>query len=219
MDGARNALAELMTQLENMQFGGLSQGGGMGFPMPGMEELGDMIGRQRGLMDETLQESQRSMPSPGQPGGRNGPPMFGFNQPGQGQPQGQDPAQGPGDNPQSSPDRQGDGEGGMSSGDLRAQQDALRQELGELLEGLRGMGQDVPGALDRALGAMEDAERDLGRGDLRGALDEQKRAIDQMRQGAQSMAQAMLDALGEGEEGRSAQEGQDRDPLGRPQGG
>ena len=134
MDGARNALAELMNQLENMQFGGLSQGGGMGFPMPGMEELGDMIGRQRGLMDETLQESQRSMPSPGQPGGRNGPPRFGFNQPGQGQPQGQDPSQGSGGDPQNTPNTENNGEGGRAPGDLRAQQDALRQELDELLE-------------------------------------------------------------------------------------
>ena len=216
MEGARRILSELMDQLENTQFGGFSNNG-ESFAIPGLEDLGDMIGRQRGLMDRTFRDSEqgqggqsqdRNRPS-SRPGQQGMPGM-----PGQ-QGQGQNPGQAqPGDQAQSPSD---DGRGGRG---LREDQNALEQDLGRLLDDLRGQGVEVPGALDRALRAMEEAGDRLARGDADGALERQNEAVDQLREGAQSMAQAVLDALDQADQANGGnQDNGARDPLGRPQAG
>jgi len=226
MEGARRILAEIMDQLENTQFGGFSNNG-ESFAIPGLEDLGDMIGRQRGLMDRTFRESQqgqggqqqdRNRPSsrpgqgqmPGMPGQQQGQPQNPGGMPGQQQGQSQNPGgMQPGDQAQS-----GGGRG------LREDQDSLQRDLGNLLDDLRNQGIEVPGALDRALRAMEDAGDRLARGDADGALERQNEAVDQLREGAQSMAQAVLDELDRADQanGRNQENGA-RDPLGRPQAG
>ena len=108
-------------------------------------------------------------------------------------------------------------EGGPGLGE---EQNALQQDLGNLLDDLRNQGIDVPGALDRALRAMEEAGERLARGDTDGALNQQNEAVDQLREGAQSMAQAVLDELDRADQAnRGNQEEGSRDPLGRPQAG
>ncbi len=229
MAGAQEIMSQLMDAMENMQFGGLQQGGpGQGnSPMDNaLNGLGDMIGRQRGLMDETFRQGQ-----PQQDGQNNGSGRGDFRNP--------DPYGRPGqqfgqsledllrrdpfgsrnnrnENGQGNPAERGDPQPGLSQ-----DQRGLQQELEQMLGDLENQNVDRPDALNRALQAMEEAARDLAEGDLAGALDNQNQAIDQMRQGAQEMAQALLEQMqtqiGEQQEGR--RDGEERDPLGRAQAG
>ena len=115
-------------------------------------------------------------------------------------------------------------------GDLRKQQQALREQLNKLLEELRKRGLGQPGQqgekemqqLGRAGKAMGDAEGQLGDSNADGAVDSQGRALDALRRGAQSLAQSMQQQQGKGRAPASpAGTGQSRaqqetDPLGRP---
>lgn len=75
-EGAMEALADLMNMLQGLEFA-MPSGSGQGFPMPGdpsmnetLSELGEVINRQRNLMDETFRQGQEGPPnsSEGQPG-------------------------------------------------------------------------------------------------------------------------------------------------------
>jgi uncharacterized protein (TIGR02302 family) len=120
-------------------------------------------------------------------------------------------------------------------GDLRKDQQALRERLDKLLEQLRqrglgnpqqnqnGQGQkgNQPGKLGEAGKAMGEAAGELGQGDAESAVDAQGRALEAMRKGAQGLAQQMQQSgRGPGPNGRPGR-GQQRaqrntDPLGRP---
>jgi uncharacterized protein (TIGR02302 family) len=116
-----------------------------------------------------------------------------------------------------------------SFGDLRRNQENLRQQLEKMLEQLRrqqqggaedgaDQGNEAGEALGRAEQAMRDAEGSLGQGEADGAVEGQGRALQNLRRGAQSMAEAMQ-GLGDafGEPGGPQAEAADRtDPLGRP---
>jgi uncharacterized protein (TIGR02302 family) len=113
-------------------------------------------------------------------------------------------------------------------GELRQDQQALREQLKKLLEDLkkRGLGQNQPGDSDDPLGlagdAMGDAEGALGDGNADSAVDSQGRALEALRRGAQGLAQQMQQQFGlgpgPGQPGRNGQARaqQDTDPLGRP---
>jgi uncharacterized protein (TIGR02302 family) len=114
-------------------------------------------------------------------------------------------------------------------GELRQNQQALREQLQRLLEQLkqRGMGQQGEQGqngmeqLGRAGEAMNEAENQLGDGNSEGAVGSQGRALEALRRGAQGMAQAMQQpgmGPGPGQPGRNgpARAQQDTDPLGRP---
>jgi uncharacterized protein (TIGR02302 family) len=120
-----------------------------------------------------------------------------------------------------------------SFGELRQDQQALREQLNKLLEELRKRGfpqqGDQPGQqggemdqLGRAGEAMGDAQGSLGEGDADGAVDSQGRALEALRRGAQGLAQSMQQQFGNGpgpgQPGRlgRARANQDTDPLGRP---
>lgn len=126
-------------------------------------------------------------------------------------------------------------QGQQNMGELRQNQQALREQLNKLLEQLRqrGMGQQQPGQqgeqgdggmdqLGRAGEAMGDAEGSLGDGNADGAVESQGRALEALRRGAQGMAQAMqqqgMMGEGPGQPGRQGQARaqQETDPLGRP---
>ncbi len=120
-------------------------------------------------------------------------------------------------------------------GDLRKDQQALRERLDKLLEQLRqrglgnpqqnqnGQGQkgNQPGKLGEAGKAMGEAAGELGQGDAESAVDAQGRALEAMRKGAQGLAQQMQQS-GRGPDpngrpGRGQQRAQrNTDPLGRP---
>jgi uncharacterized protein (TIGR02302 family) len=125
-------------------------------------------------------------------------------------------------------------------GELRQDQEALREQLKKLLEELRKRGFPQPGQpnqpgqqgqpgqngemdqLGRAGDAMGDATGQLGEGDADSAVDSQGRALDALRRGAQGMAQSMQQQMGQGPgpgtPGRMGQPraNQETDPLGRP---
>ena len=115
-------------------------------------------------------------------------------------------------------------------GDLRGNQQALRDQLKKLMEELRkrgfGQGQQGQGEMDqfgRAGEAMGEAEGELGEGNADGAVELQGRAIEALRRGAQNLAQSMQQQgmMGPGPNGQPGRLGQGRaqqetDPLGRP---
>jgi uncharacterized protein (TIGR02302 family) len=135
--------------------------------------------------------------------------------------------------------RQGDKNG---FGELRQDQQALRDRLSKLLEEMRKRGLSQPGdpgqsgqepgqgqqpgdQLGQADDAMGEAGGSLGEGNADGAVDSQGRALEAMRKGAQGMAEQMQQQMGQGpgsgpggQPGRNGQAraNQDTDPLGRP---
>jgi uncharacterized protein (TIGR02302 family) len=122
------------------------------------------------------------------------------------------------------------GQPGEQMGQLRENQQALRDQLKRLMEELRkkgfGQGQQGQGEMDqlgRAGEAMGDAEGQLGEGNADGAVDSQGRALEALRRGAQNLAQSMQQQgmFGPGPNGQPGRLGlpraqQDTDPLGRP---
>ncbi len=133
------------------------------------------------------------------------------------------------------------GQGKEQLGDLRQDQQALKERLSKLLEQLRQRGLGNPnqgqrgqgekgkgqnqggnemGELNGAGEAMGEAEGELGDGDADGAVDSQGRALEAMRKGAQGLAQQM-EQQGIGPNGNQAgrrgrpRADQNTDPLNR----
>jgi len=142
-------------------------------------------------------------------------------------------------------DRQRNKDGQQQLGELRQDQQGLKDRLNKLLEQLRQRGLGSPnqdqkgqgekgqgengksdggmGQLGDAGDAMGEAEGELGEGDAEGAVDSQGRALEAMRKGAQRLAQQMQQngmGMGQipGQPGRNgrARAEQNTDPLGRP---
>ena len=128
-------------------------------------------------------------------------------------------------------DRQRGQQGQNQLGDLRQDQQGLKDRLNKLLDQLRqhGLGQpnqqgegNEMGQLGDAGEAMGQAEGQLGEGDADNAVDSQGRALESMRKGAQGLAQSMQQQgmMGPGPNGRpgrgQSRAQQDTDPLGRP---
>ncbi len=222
---AQQLLSEMRDLMERMQAGRMSEAEAQKNRemMEMMDDLGDMVGDQQKLLDDTFEEQRGGdqggqKPPPGMKGmgsedgqkGQSGAP------PGKGQraQRGQRGQQG-GQAQQGQGDQLGQGqEGNEGLSQLGERQRELRERLGQLQQKLREKGAGSSSELDAAREAMESAERALEQGDLEEAVDEQSRALDQMRQGAQSMAQEMLRNMPQ----RYGQGGDTpRDPLGRPQ--
>lgn len=199
---ARQALAALSELLRNMQMQ-LTRGGGEGEQddpvaeaiQRALEELGDVIGEQRDLQDQTFNlDEDQAAGQPGQPQ------------------QGGQPGNQSGDMPQSLAENQN---GGTSRSQQLAEMqaelaDALRRSLGEVPDG------SDPGLGDAA-GAMEQAEQALREGDTGAALDAQDQALAELREGAEELARTLLERMQaqQGENGQGEEPGE-RDPLGRP---
>jgi len=206
---AQQMLAELRDLLERLQSGQMNpqqaQRGQM--MMKKLDELGNMVGQQQRLMDDTYKENRRqAMRSPQgmMPGGQN-------NQ--QQQRGGQNQQGRPGQNGQGGQQGRQGQQGQQQGQELSERQRQLKEQLEELKRELDKLGAGNK-EFDDAREAMENAERSLQEGDTNSALGDQSRALDQMRQGAQKMAEDM-------QKNGSARYGQNgdqpRDPLGRPQ--
>lgn len=183
-----------------------------------MDELGDLVGQQKRLMDDTFGEQrQRDRQDQGQ--GEEGQQQPGLGERGmrgeQGQSgqEGMESQQGQGQQ-QGAQGRQQGGRGKSGQqGSLAERQARLREQLDKLKKELQELGSGSDKFND-AQGAMEEAERQLGQEQLGEAAREQANALDQMRQGAQQMMQDMMQ---QGQD-RMGQNGKTpRDPLGRPQ--
>ena len=122
-----------------------------------------------------------------------------------------------------------------SYGELKQDQQALRDQLNKLLEELRKRGFPQPGqqgqqgqqgqgemnSLGSAGESMGEAEGSLGEGNADGAVDSQGRALEALRRGAQALANSMQQqgyGMGPGQPGNRQQGRADQgtDPLGRP---
>jgi uncharacterized protein (TIGR02302 family) len=193
-DMAQQMLDQLNELLQNLQPGGQQQADGDGSGEDMMQGLGDMMRKQRRLMDETQRMGRGDQPG----------------QQGEGQQPGEGQGQGQGEQGQSQGESQQDGQGGG----LADRQGQLRGQL----DGLRGQGGNNQ-SLDDAGRAMGEAEERLRNGDREGALQKQGEALDKLRRGAQELAQQMRER-GQGREGAQARDGEGRsgeeDPLGRP---
>jgi uncharacterized protein (TIGR02302 family) len=201
-DAARRLLEELQSMLENLQMAQPGQDFDDGDDMmSALDQLGDMIRQQQQLRDKTFREGQESRRERQRQQGQQGQ-------------QGQEGQQGQ--------------QGKQRFGELRQNQQALRDQLKKMLEELRQRGQlgqqgqqgEGGDQLGRAEQAMRDAEQSLGEGNADGAVDAQGRALEAMRKGAQSLAQQMQPGPGPGP-GQQRRQGQARanqetDPLGRP---
>jgi uncharacterized protein (TIGR02302 family) len=214
-DAARQLLQELQQMMENLQMAspGMDDEAGDDDMMSKLDELGDVIRQQQDLRDRTFRQGQDQRPQRGRP------------QPGQ-RGQQQQPGQG----------QQDEQQGGDDMGQLRQNQQALRDRLDQLMNELRSLGlgqnrdgqsdqqQDQLEQLDRAGKEMGQAESQLGDNDPGNAVDSQGRALDALRKGAQSLMQALQQQqqqMGQGPgQGRMGRLGQPRadqstDPLGR----
>jgi uncharacterized protein (TIGR02302 family) len=204
-DAAQQLLSELEQMMENLQMASPGQGDDDDDMMSQLDELGDMIRKQQELRDRTFRQGQEQRRRNGQPG-EQGQNRQGQNQQGQNQ--------------------QGQNRQDQGLGDLRQNQQALRDRLNKLLDDLknRGLGQNQQGQqrrgqqgqgqqgqqgqgqqgqgemdqLGRAGEAMGEAEGDLGNSDTDGAVDAQGRALEALRKGAQSLAQSMQQQMGQG---------------------
>ncbi len=219
-DDARKMLDELAQMLNNLQMARPGQQGDDGDDEmnQALDQLGDMIRRQQQLRDRTFEQGQDQRRQQGQRGQKGQKGQRGQqNQPGEQENEGQ-------------PGQQGQ----QGMGDLRDQQQALREQLDKLLDELRkrGLGQQPgqPGEsemqqLGRAGKDMGQAESQLGDGDSDSAVDSQGRALDALRRGMQNLAQSMQQGNGQGQgPGQPGGRGQERaqrdtDPLGRPRRG
>jgi len=166
-----------------------------------MQGLADALREQQGLADDSFQQLQREFRD-GRPGGQGG-----------GQSQG-DPQDG----------QPGEGQQPGDSQSLADRQEALRQLMDELQDGLPGeAGEAAREALREAERNMGEAREGLEQGDTSGALDRQADAIDALREGMRAMGEDMRNAQAaqEGDQGQVAGESNSengRDPLGRPLG-
>ena len=207
---AQQMLSQLRDLLERLQSGQMSkkeaQRGQM--MMKKLDELGNIVGQQQRLMDDTYREN-RSQAQRGQGGqqGQQGRDRQGQQMPGRQGQRGQGGQQG------QQGQQQGGQNGQQGQESLSEQQRQLKEELQKLRDALNELGADS-NELKSAREAMESAERSLQEGDMNSALGDQSNALEQMRQGAQKMAEDM-------QKNGTARMGQNgdtpRDPLGRPQ--
>jgi uncharacterized protein (TIGR02302 family) len=210
-DQAQQMLSQLRDLLERLQSGQMSkqeaQRGQM--MMKKLDELGDIVGQQQRLMDDTYRQNRsQAQRGQGQPGQREHDAENG--QPGQRGRQGSGSQQGEPGRGTGQKGGQGQGQSGRN---LTEQQRKLKDQLEQLRKQLDELGANSK-ELKSARDAMENAERSLQQGDTNSALGDQSNALEQMRQGAQKMTEEM-------QKNGSARMGQNgetqRDPLGRPQ--
>ncbi|NBB48252.1 TIGR02302 family protein [Rhizobium sp. CRIBSB] len=217
-DQAQQLLSELQRMMNNLQAGRPQQGQQQenSEARRQIDKLGEIMQQQQRLMDETFRldqalrdRMQRGDPQQGEEGAE------GQQQQGQ-QQQGQQGEQG-----QQNLDGMTAEQLREALRQLREQQEQLGQQLGELQEGLKGLGMQPGEGFGEAQREMEGAGEALGQGQGGPAVEGQGRAMEALRQGARDMMNQMMQAQqGQGGQGPQMGQGQgnqdDRDPLGRP---
>jgi uncharacterized protein (TIGR02302 family) len=196
-DAAQALLQQLQQMMENLQMASPDMNGDESDAMSALDELGDMIRQQQDLRDRTFKQGQDQRNQDQRNLDQRNP---------QGGQRGQ---QGKQQQP------------GNSLGELRQNQQALRDRLNKLLDELKDLGfgqgkdgkdgqdgqgqgqqgqgqsqggqqaQDQLDQLGRAGDAMDEAQGELGQGNSDSAVESQGRALDALRKGAQGLAQNM----------------------------
>ena len=232
-DAAQEMLSQLQRMMNNLQAGRPQRQGQQGQQQSSkmrqqIDKLGEILQQQQKLMDETfkLDQALRDRMQRGDPqqGGESDDQQMGEN--GQQPPQGQQGQQG--ENGQQGGQQQTDQMTAEQLREalknLRAQQDALGKQLGELQQGLRDLGMEPGENFGKAQQEMQGAGEALGKSQGEQAVEGQGNALNALRQGAQDMMGQIMQAMrqqgqqpGQGQEGMAGQGGQNgRDPLGRP---
>ena len=216
-EDAEKMLAELKELMERMKAGNSKEAREQDKKakeaMKKLNQLSDLAGKQRQLMDDTFKEQKKQQGD--KPGGKKGDQAGGAKRPGQKGQQGEKSEQG-----QDGQDGQQKGENGergrqpgQGKSDLRDRQEDVRKNLEKLKKDLEDIGMGDPEKLGNAENAMREAEEQLDKGNLDSAADQQAQALEQMRQSAQQMAEQMSkesqQRLGKGDK--------PRDPFDRPQ--
>ncbi|QCM12442.1 TIGR02302 family protein [Agrobacterium tumefaciens] len=229
-DAAQEMLSQLQRMMNNLQAGRPQRQGQQGQQQSSkmrqqIDKLGEILQQQQKLMDETFKLDQAlrdrmQRGDPQQDGEGEGDPQMGENgqQPQQGQ-QGENGQQGGQPSDQMTAEQLRE-----ALKNLRAQQDALGKQLGELQQGLRDLGMEPGENFGKAQQEMEGAGEALGKSQGEQAVEGQGNALNALRQGAQDMMGQIMQAMrqqgqqpGQGQEGMAGQGGQNgRDPLGRP---
>ncbi|HTV45841.1 MAG TPA: TIGR02302 family protein [Stellaceae bacterium] len=204
-DQARALLAQLQNMLENLRMAGPGQmPPGSAEAQQVMQGMRQLMQRQQQLLDRSFHAEQQAQQ------GRSAAP--GSQAPG---------SQAPGSQ---APGAQGSdassGNADMSS--AAAEQEALRQSLGDMMRRIGEGAGDIPAPLGRAERAMRQAAQALRQQQPGAAIDPQTDALDQLGQAARQFAQSMERRAGSAS-GMPADDpsggGRDRlerDPLGRP---
>lgn len=202
-EAARRMLSQMQRLLENLQAGRNAQQRPAGQAQQMMNDLQRVTKGQRDLLDRTFRESQRETRE------REGSSP-------EGPEQGAQPERG-----QQSGSQQMSGEG-QQRGSLRAgavAQDALRRQLGDIMQRFAEMTDDVPAPMGRAEQSMRKSSKALRKGSAKGAVPPQTRALDQLQQAMRSAQQQLQQRFGQQPgQGRVRGPGQkpdDRDPFGR----
>ena len=185
--------------LNNLQMGQNQQGqnGQQGQMRQQMDKLGDLMRRQKEMMNETHRLEQQR---------QNGMQQdYGQNEQGQ-----------PGNQGQMSEEDIAKALRGLQEG-----QDKLQSDLEQMMKDLRGLGINPGKDFGEAGKSMGEAGKSLGEADGGQALDQQGNALDALRRGGQDMMKQWQQAMGQ--DGQTGPGGQQqngrRDPLGRPQRG
>lgn len=235
MDAARKMLSQLQKALDQIRRGmamAPQQHQQMSEAKRLMDGLRELTERQQKLMDETFQRAQQDRfgrPRPRGPEGamplqREG--QEGDQRPGQGAQQGQEQGaqQGEGQRQSRPGNRPRPGMGGDPNAQGRAQQEALRRALGELMLQMDQMLGNIPGEMGKAERAMRGASKALGQGQPGEAVPRQTEALEHLQksqnQAQQQMAKQFGPQLGlrPGQQGRR-RTGNGEDPFGRGAGG
>ncbi|GHB27595.1 TIGR02302 family protein [Pseudovibrio japonicus] len=191
LEAARELLAQMQQMLENMQNAQQRQqtpNEQQRQMLQALENLGDMIQKQRKLMDETHKfdpDSQQRRPH-----------------------QRSDQQDKRGQNGQMS-----DEEAQEAFRQLQKQQRNLSDELQKLLDGMANNGTKPNKDLDSAGNSMEEAGDALGAQEADEAVSEQSQALESLRKGAQALAEQL--AGQSGGRGQATTSPLNEDPLGR----
>ena len=198
-DAAREMLSQMQQMLENLRAGRpqMQQGKSANQMSDALNKLGEMIQRQRELMDKSFRLDQDGQRQRGQQ--RQGQERNGEQQPGEGSSQ-QDLAQ----------------QLAEALRQLQQGQGDLQQSLEQLLQQLEQDGVRPNEALKDAGRAMGRAEGALGKGEPGNAVGPQGEALQALQQGAKGLVEQMINQ-GQGQ-GTADGRGDPRntDPLGRP---
>jgi uncharacterized protein (TIGR02302 family) len=113
--------------------------------------------------------------------------------------------------------RQGQGgpSGQPQTGGMAGDQEALRQQLGDLMRRLGEQQGDIPQSLGRADRAMRGAAQALQQGQPGDAIAPQTEALDQLQQAARSLAEQMMNQMGNNG-GAGGNDAAGREGMGEP---
>jgi len=202
-EAARRMLAQMQRLLENMQAGRNARQRPAGQAQQMMNDLQKVTKGQQDLLDRTFRESQREARQ--REGADPNAPE-----------QGAQPQRG---NQTGSQQMSGEAQqrGSLKAGAVA--QDALRRQLGDIMQRFAEMTGDVPAPMGRAEQSMRKSSKNLRKGSAKGAVPPQTRALDQLQQAMRSAQQQLQQRFGQQPgQGRVRGPGQkpdDRDPFGR----